>query len=86
MEECMWNQRAKADWLREGYQNTEYFHCRSTERNKRNYISGLENEFGDWVEDENQIGCMLVQYYSKLFTSSNPTHMDSVLEGRGCFQ
>ena len=52
LEDCMWNQRAKVDWLRDGDKNTKYFHCRSTERNKRNFISGLENEFGVWVEDE----------------------------------
>ena len=39
----------------------------------------MENEFGIWVEEKNQIGC--IQYFSKLFTSSNPTYMDYVLEG-----
>ena len=81
MEDCMWNQRAKVDWLHDGDKNTKYFHCRSTERNKRNYISGLENELGFWVEEESQIGGMLVQYFSNLFTSSNPINLDLVLEG-----
>ena len=81
MEDCMWNQRAKVDWLHDGDKNTKYFHCRSTERNKRNYISGLENEVGFWVEEESQIGGMLVQYFSNLFTSSNPINLDLVLEG-----
>ena len=81
MEDCMWNQRAKVDWLHDGDKNTKYFHCRSTEHNKRNYISGLENELGFWVEEESQIGGMLVQYFSNLFTSSNPINLDLVLEG-----
>ena len=81
MEDCMWNKRAKVDWLHDGDKNTKYFHCRSTERNKRNYISGLENELGFWVEEESQIGGMLVQYFSNLFTSSNPINLDLVLEG-----
>ena len=81
MEDCMWNQRAKVAWLRDGDKNTKYFHCRSTERNKRNFISGLENELGIWVEEESRIGDMLVQYFSNLFTSSKPSNLDSVLEG-----
>ena len=47
MEECIWNQCSKVDWLKHGDLNTKYFHCRTTERNKRNLISGLENEHGD---------------------------------------
>ena len=43
-EEVMWHQRAKKNWLKFGDQNTKYFHCRTTDRNKRNYISGLEDE------------------------------------------
>ena len=81
MEECMWKQRSKVDWLRDGDKNTKYFHCRSTERNKRNFIAGLENEAGIWVEDESQIGGMLSQYFSSLFTSSKPSNLDPVLEG-----
>lgn len=81
LEECMWNQRSKVDWLKHGDLNTKYFHCRATERNKRNFISGLENEHGDWIEDENQIGDMLISYFSSLFTSANPSALEPVLEG-----
>lgn len=81
LEECMWNQRSKVDWLKHGDLNTKYFHCRATERNKRNLISGLENEHRDWIEDENQIGDMLISYFSSLFTSANPSALEPVLEG-----
>ena len=43
-EECMWHQRSRTDWLKFGDQNTKYFHCRAIERNKRNFITSLENE------------------------------------------
>lgn len=39
----------------------------------------MEDKFGEWIEEENQIGNLLVQYYSNLFTSSNPTQLDIVL-------
>ena len=81
LEECMWNQRSKVDWLKHGDLNMKYVHCRATERSKRNLISGLENEYRDWIEDENQIGEILISYFSSLFTSANPSALEPILEG-----
>ena len=81
MERCMWNQRSKSDWLRDGDQNSKYFHCRATDRNKRNFIEGLEDQYGHWVDDENRIGNLIVNFYSNLFTSANLTLFDEVLHG-----
>ncbi|KAF3961962.1 hypothetical protein CMV_013469 [Castanea mollissima] len=52
LEERKWSQRSKSDWLRYSYQNTKYFHCRASERNKRNYISGIENAASVWTKEE----------------------------------
>ena len=54
-EEAMWKQRSHSDWLKEGDRNTRYFHCRANQRNKHNFIVGLEDEFGVWTEDEDQM-------------------------------
>ena len=59
-EEVLWHQRAKNDWLKFGDQNTKYFHCRATNRNKRNFISGLKDVQGNWIEGEDQIGAYKV--------------------------
>ena len=67
LEECMWSQRAKTDWLRYGDQNSKYFHCRASARNKRNFIAGLENDLGLWVEEEDRIGELLNDFFSSLF-------------------
>ena len=81
LEEHMWSQRAKSDWLQYRDQNTKYFHCRASKRNKRNYISGIENAVGAWTKDESQVWDILLSFYSNLFSSTNPTHFDSVLSG-----
>ena len=80
-EECMWHQHLRTDWLKFGDQNTKYFHCRAIERNKRNFITSLENEQGIWVEGEDQIGNLVTRYYSSLFTMANPTNFAPVLNG-----
>ena len=45
-EEAMWKQRSRNVWLKEGDSNTRYFHCRANQRNDRNLILVLEDEFG----------------------------------------
>ena len=80
LEECMWSQRAKTDWLRYGDQNSKYFHCRASARNKRNFIVGLENDLGLWVEEEDRISELLNDFFSSLFSFSNPTEFDAVLD------
>ena len=81
LEECIWNQKAKTDWLRHGNQNSIYFHCRAIKRNKKNFISGLEDNHSLWVEDENGVGELLNGFYPSLFSSSCPTEFNEVLEG-----
>ena len=80
-EEAMWKQRSHSDWLKEGDRNTRYFHCRANQRNKKNFIVGLEDEFGVWTEDEDQMGRLASTYFDTMFTSSNPTGFDEILNG-----
>ena len=51
-EEVMWKQRSRNNWLKDGDSNTKYFHSRATQRNKHNYILGLEDDNGVWVEED----------------------------------
>lgn len=49
-EEVIWRQRSRLQWLHEGDQNTCFFHSQSNMRRKRNWIKGLRNEQGEWLE------------------------------------
>ena len=71
-EETMWKQRSHANWLKDVDRNTRYFHYRANQRNKYNLILGLGDEFGLWVEDENQMDKMVEEYFLDIFTTTNP--------------
>nr|POE55977.1 hypothetical protein CFP56_62806 [Quercus suber] len=80
-EESMWKQRSRNSWLKDGDSNTRYFHCRANQRNKRNFITGLENSAGEWVEDEGRMGAAVEEYFRSIFTSSRPTEFEEILQG-----
>ena len=77
----MWKQRSRNKWLKEGDRNTSYFHCRANQRNRRNLITGLEDDNGTWIEDEAGMGKVVEGYFEQIFTSSNPSGFDHILSG-----
>ena len=79
-EEKLWQQRSKLHWLKEGDQNTRYFHGKASQRCRKNCIKRLRNQNGEWVDGDDQIARLFIDYYSELFTTSNPTQLVEVLE------
>ena len=77
----MWKQRSRTKWLKEGDKNMRYFHCRANQRNKRNYIVGLEDDAGAWWENEGQMGGLIEDYFKSLFSTSHPSGFDDILSG-----
>lgn len=80
-EEQMWQQRSCIQRLKSGDQNTRFFHGSTTERKRKNFIKGLRDEQGVWQEDEEVFSALLTEFYSNLFTSSNPHDLDCILDG-----
>ena len=51
-EEKLWQQKAKTAWLKDGDQNSRFFHSRASHRFRRNEILKLQRDDGSWCEGE----------------------------------
>ena len=63
-EEIVWRQRARINWIREGYLNTAFFHKSASARNKKNVILRLESQ-GEIIEDYDCIRSSLIHDHFK---------------------
>lgn len=45
-------------------------------RHSRNTIRGLENNEGNWVEDDERFVAIISEYFHSIFTSANPSNSD----------
>ena len=70
IDEVMWKQRLRINFLKEGDRNTSFFHTKASNRKQWNWIQGLEDENGLWQEGIDEIEYVATQYFSTLFTSS----------------
>ena len=83
-EEQMWKQRSRSLWLQERDNNTRYFHSQAFHRFRRNQIDSLEDANEEFCNDEEGISSILVDYYQKLFTSSNLAMVDAIFDKIPC--
>ena len=80
MEEQMWQQKSHTHGLVSGDSNTKYFHNRASQCFRRNSISELRDSDGVLASGEENVLAMIVDFYSKLFSSSNPCDMKMVVQ------
>uniref|UniRef100_A0A803PL05 Reverse transcriptase domain-containing protein n=1 Tax=Cannabis sativa TaxID=3483 RepID=A0A803PL05_CANSA len=69
--EVFWRQRSKQLWLREGDHNSKYFHAYATSRKKHNAVSKLRDTHGNWIDWNNGLADVIVNYFNDLFCTSN---------------
>lgn len=79
-QEVYWKQRAKQFWLREGDQNTKFFHKYATGRKHKNQLLKLQDSNGEWHENKEGIRNIIVEYFSDLFKSSGVSELLSERE------
>lgn len=70
-QEVYWRQRAKNFWLREGDNNTRYFHKFASGRRRNNSLDRIQDGNGDWKETTQEIRAVVEGYFNQLFASAN---------------
>lgn len=78
-EEHMWRQRSQTLCIKDGDKNTPFFHCRATQRKRRNSITGIRNRSNEWCTQLEQVAGIFVEYYQEFFTLSNPESVPKAL-------
>jgi hypothetical protein len=80
-EETWWAQRAKANWLQQGDRNTSFFHYKASQRKRKNKINFVLNQQGIKMTDNKDIQGAFMDYFTNIFTSSNPINISDALAG-----
>ncbi|KAL5775011.1 hypothetical protein ACOSP7_012568 [Xanthoceras sorbifolium] len=75
-EELYWKQRSRVDWLLAGDKNSKFFFRRATARKKKNQISSLLDSRGVRRESEQGMSSVVLDYFSDLFRSIQPSSSD----------
>jgi hypothetical protein len=75
-----WQQRARANWLKNGDRNTSFFHAHASERKRVNKIKNLKRDGGGVVVREEEIGTFITNFYKSLFMSSAGDINDDILQ------
>lgn len=78
-QEDLWKQRVNQHWLQAGDSNSKFFHAYASARRKKNQISQLKYEIGQWRTWSNGLGDLIESFYRQLFQSNN-MDMNEVLD------
>ena len=70
-EEEFWSVKSRYNWLIQGDRNTKFFHTSTLIRCKRNRISSLQDNQGNWVHDEQEVAELVRSGFVSLFSSES---------------
>ena len=83
-QEIFWAQRSRINWLKHGDRNTKFFHAKATQRRRRNYIRGIRNIHGQWVEELEEVVRVASTYFDNLFHAKVEDQMEECLNAVQC--
>lgn len=79
-EELLWRQKNREKWLRHGDRNSKFFHLSVKANRSRNLLVKLKDKNGQDQWSDAAKAEVAIEYFSELFTSSNPPSYKPVLQ------
>lgn len=67
---------SRIEWLAHGDRNSKYFHHKAAERSRKNCITGLFSNSGEWHTDPDNMLGIISEYFQDIFLSSSPSSSD----------
>ena len=80
-EEVYWKQKSSENWLNDGDKNTKYFHGSVNGRRAQNKVFSLIDDNGVEQFSDGSKGNIAVDYFQKLFSSSQLCDASNLLAG-----
>eukprot|EP00253_Pinus_taeda_P008507 PITA_08507 len=65
-EEILWKQKSRVQWLREGEQNTKFFHRSTRDHRSANRILELKNNAREILKNHNDISALLSDHFNSI--------------------
>ena len=79
-ENRIWFQRSKVLWAAHDDKNSKFFHCRATQRTRKNSILKIMNDVGIWSSNNEDVAETLIAYFQAFFTSANLPHCEATID------
>lgn len=79
-EETFWKQKSRVLWLKEGEQNTKFFHRSAIDYRNANRILELKNHEGDILRNHDDISGLLTNHFSNIAQEPNVNREAAIQE------
>lgn len=67
-EEDFWRKKSGLEWFKDGERNTKFFHAVVKGRRSRLKITRIQNDEGEWMENQADIAEEAVSFFQRQFT------------------
>ena len=69
-EKDLWALKSRINWMVLGDRNTSFYHVSAIARRKRNLITTIKDEVGEWLTEERDVANHIREGFIKLYTTS----------------